>query len=72
MVDSNQLQSELAQYGSIILCEQHTDFSYVVVMSGVSDSNSVETTIDAHVSTDFPTHQSCTLVDGIFKCERTK
>jgi len=73
-VNTQQLIADLSVYGTINYCDVHSDYSYVIVIEGVSeeDKTTVESIVESACSTDYPVYLSCTLVNGVFKCERNK
>jgi len=71
-VNTVQLQSELSAHGTIVFCDEHNPYYYLVVMEGVIDHDTVHNIIDSYVAIDYPNQVSCTLVDGVLKCEKSK
>jgi len=71
-MDIQQLNTDLSAHGTIIFCDEHNDRSFLVVMEGVTDHDTVHDIIDSHVASTYPVQTNCTLVDGVMKCEKYK
>lgn len=71
-VNTVQLQSDLEAHGTVIICGEHSEDSYLVVMEGVADHDAAHDVIDSYVLAEYPNQTNCTWVDGVLKCEKTK
>ena len=71
MVDTNKLQTDLTPHGSITYCDGNDNY-YLVVMTGVTDHDTVHGIISSAVDADYPNQTNCTLVNGVLKCQKDK
>jgi hypothetical protein len=72
MVDIVNLTNDLSTCGNVDIIGLNNQESYIVVMSGVtSDLQSINSIQDSYLSVDFPNIVSETLVEGVYKLERT-
>jgi len=72
MVDIVNLVNDLSPYGYVELVGQNNEKGYVVVMFDVTtDLETLNTITTTYISTDFPEIVSETLVDGVYKLNRS-
>ena len=72
MVDTVNLVNDLSPYGNIELVGQNNEKGYVVVMLNVTtDLETLNTITTTYISADFPEIASETLVDGVYKLNRS-
>jgi len=72
MVDIVNLVNDLSPYGYVELVGQNNEKGYVVVMFNVTtDSETLNTITTNYIAADFPEIASETLVDGVYKLNRT-
>jgi len=72
MVDIVNLVNDLSPYGVIELVGQNNEKGYVVIMFNVTtDLQTLNTITTNYIAADFPEIASETLVDGVYKLERT-
>lgn len=72
MVDTANLVNDLSPYGNIELVGQNNEKGYIVVMFNVTtDLETLNTITTTYISADFPEIVSETLVDGIYKLNRS-
>jgi len=72
MVDIVNLVNDLNSYGDIELVGQNNTKGYVVIMINVTtDLQTLNTITTNYIAPDFPEIASETLVDGVYKLNRT-
>ena len=72
MVDIVNLVNDLNSYGDIELVGQNNTKGYVVIMINVTtDLKTLNTITTNYIAPDFPEIASETLVDGVYKLNRT-
>ena len=72
MVDIVNLTSDLNVHGDIELVGQNNEKGFVVIMNNVTaDLTTLNTITTTYISADFPEIVSETLVDGVYKLNRS-